>query len=1296
MPQYILQAHKNEIDADIFGGIIDSPNHTGYDLITIHDDGSKTIQSWDLGQSSGKTSILYREGTAETYQVDGKEVIWNNELKSEHVNDYDSVQEYLTTKNAGTATLIEGTEAQEIFNKIKLDAIMRNSTEQLPGGLLDYDPSGANCNSWSNYIDQKYILTSEAYTTSNDQERIFDKLEGHFFGNESDLNSGWSPDSNAKSQLIEKVIDLLSASDLGLNIAGVNSNQILWTKKGGDIAVSVYDGNNIFVIASNGALYYDAEQNAIKGIAEQSFNLAEYYDYTKMLNHTLHGIHGVTGTLLDDTLTSDLIASLKTSFDNAEEAQSPLIMDLDGDGVETTLLSNSNIYFDHDGNGFAEKTAWAGADDGILVHDLNGNGQIDNGGELFGNNTLLSDGTKATNGFEALKNLDNNNDGRFDSTDAAFNTVKVWQDSNGNGIVDMGELKTLNQAGITSIDLNYTSNITVDTNGNEHRQNGAFIGTDGVEYNLSDVWFKTDGADTVDLTQVDIPTDVLDLPNVGGFGNVHDLRTAMALDETSALKTLVEQYIATTDYTARQTILLDLIYTWAGVIDVDPASRAHPEQGNRIGDARKLEALEAFLGQDFWGKTCPNHEDGPNPHLKAVPFLLAAFEQLKGYVDYQLTYAMDIQNFNETVRLSWNTQTNKFDADVSQTTDWVEQFSKINPNAHASFFAIADMLKLYGTIGTDIIAQLQNAGENEKSFNGFLLILGDRIKLKGDKENNTLSGTDDNNIIFGLDGNDKLSGGTGNDILYGGAGNDGLEAGHGEDYLDGGVGNDGLSGGAGDDTYRFGFGYGQDTINEYSYVGNTLNDTIELAPDVRASDLTITLENGRDVKITLSDGSTLTILQGAYVSLPERWVECIHFTNGIDADINLVEFIKTGTLYGTNADYEYLYAVDGPGMTIYGLGGEDVIYGAKGNDTLYGDEGNDKLYGYNGNDMLFGGSGNDSLDGGNGNDTLDGGVGNDGMWGAAGDDTYRFGFGQGNDTIGERSGNDTIEMASEVRASDLSFTLENGKDVRIILSDGSSITLGGCAYQPNDSGWVERIHFTNGIDADIDIMALVKTLPMNGTANDEYLYAFDGADMTIHGLGGNDTIYGKNGNDTLYGDEGNDKLYGAAGNDILYGGTGNDNLDGSDGNDTLDGGAGNEYLTGGKGDDTYVFGLGYGHDTVYDTGNSFYNQYDDNTLVIKDVDYDSLWFTKEGDNLNISILGTQDVVTIQHWFYSVDKYQIQNIQTGGHTLNNTMVEQLVQAMSGFNPPAGSIANDENLSAALNETLNHTWHARTAA
>jgi len=137
-----------------------------------------------------------------------------------------------------------------------------------------------------------------------------------------------------------------------------------------------------------------------------------------------------------------------------EDFSSPLILDLNRDGKLSTTLFNSKTYFDMDSDGFREKTAWVQKGDGLLALDINGNGKIDNGSELFGNYTNLKDNTKAKDGFEALLQHDENHDGVIDKNDSIYSKLKVWLDENQNGKTDEGELKSLNEAGVTTVKLN--------------------------------------------------------------------------------------------------------------------------------------------------------------------------------------------------------------------------------------------------------------------------------------------------------------------------------------------------------------------------------------------------------------------------------------------------------------------------------------------------------------------------------------------------------------------------------------------------------------------------------------------------------------------------------------------------------------------------------------------------------------------------------------------------------------------------------------------------------------------------
>lgn len=122
------------------------------------------------------------------------------------------------------------------------------------------------------------------------------------------------------------------------------------------------------------------------------------------------------------------------------ERRDPLTLDLDNDGIET-VASSVGIMFDFDADGKKTGTGWIKADDGFVVLHLNGNHTIDSGRELFGIDTLKKDGTYALDGFDALHELDSNNDGVFDKQDELLSKVQIWQDLNQDGISQANELK---------------------------------------------------------------------------------------------------------------------------------------------------------------------------------------------------------------------------------------------------------------------------------------------------------------------------------------------------------------------------------------------------------------------------------------------------------------------------------------------------------------------------------------------------------------------------------------------------------------------------------------------------------------------------------------------------------------------------------------------------------------------------------------------------------------------------------------------------------------------------------------
>ncbi|MDF1588649.1 MAG: putative Ig domain-containing protein [Gammaproteobacteria bacterium] len=296
-------------------------------------------------------------------------------------------------------------------------------------------------------------------------------------------------------------------------------------------------------------------------------------------------------------------------------------------------------------------------------------------------------------------------------------------------------------------------------------------------------------------------------------------------------------------------------------------------------------------------------------------------------------------------------------------------------------------------------------------------------------------------------------------------------------------------------------------------------------------------------------------------------------------------------------------------------------------------------------DLISGNAGDDVLIGNAGNDVLAGGIGSDWLQGGAGDDTLVF----SEDALWTRS-----------------FVAYN-------------------AGSPGHRGTSERVGLT-----------------ARGRSHD----LFDGGE-------GHDTVTGTEQNDTLFLDDGYSPLPGGnaprisgierfdmgAGDDIvdltssryaygdaeLNGGQGNDVLWGSSGNDLLNGGTGDDKLAGGVGDDRYLFGRGDGQDVV--------NNFDpvstshDSLLFSEGISEQQLWFEQVGMDLRISVIGTDDNVKVKNW-YANESYQVETIRAGNNsTLTNHHVEQLVQAMAAFSPPASGEMNlpttlDEELSMAI--------------
>ena len=188
-------------------------------------------------------------------------------------------------------------------------------------------------------------------------------------------------------------------------------------------------------------------------------------------------------------MTSTQLAALSSSQIALFGTKTPIVLDLDGDGIRTLSIA-AGVQFDLGADGKPVQTGWVSRTDGLLVMDRNRDGTINDGSELFGSSTTLADGSKAADGYVALSELDSNNDGKVSAADAGFADLQVWVDANSDGVSAYAELKSLGTLGISSISV-VTERVIQQDNGNIVGLISSYQTTDGTSHAAADVWFIT-------------------------------------------------------------------------------------------------------------------------------------------------------------------------------------------------------------------------------------------------------------------------------------------------------------------------------------------------------------------------------------------------------------------------------------------------------------------------------------------------------------------------------------------------------------------------------------------------------------------------------------------------------------------------------------------------------------------------------------------------------------------------------------------------------------------------------------
>ncbi len=176
-----------------------------------------------------------------------------------------------------------------------------------------------------------------------------------------------------------------------------------------------------------------------------------------------------------------------SSTNDRYECTTPLVLSFDGAEVRFERSTASFAF----SPGVSKDSDWPSAVTPWLARDVNHNGRVDDGSELFGSDTRLDANRTAKNGFEALAALDLNEDGVVDENDPAFDELLVWRDLDGDKRSSRKELVALRDVGVARLETRFELAVRCDDRGNCERERGTFSMRFGTRGALIDVYLRT-------------------------------------------------------------------------------------------------------------------------------------------------------------------------------------------------------------------------------------------------------------------------------------------------------------------------------------------------------------------------------------------------------------------------------------------------------------------------------------------------------------------------------------------------------------------------------------------------------------------------------------------------------------------------------------------------------------------------------------------------------------------------------------------------------------------------------------
>jgi Ca2+-binding RTX toxin-like protein len=913
----------------------------------------------------------------------------------------------------------------------------------------------------------------------------------------------------------------------------------------------------------------------------------------------------------------------------------PLVFDLTGGGINLTAVSAAAPMFDANHTGFAVHTGWFQNSNGILVVDKNGNGQIDDISEIVGGKS---------GGFAELAVADTNHDGVIDSEDSISADLRIWRDANGDALVNAGELMTLTQAGIASITVASTAQTGVSIAGNAVLASGSFTRTDGTSGTVDQVLFAIDALHSVYKGSTSISPVAAVLPNLKGFGTLADLRVAMTIDpalatagQTGAPPTLIDVINANLpnlnqiDLNALRAAALPILNAWALAVPLLDTN-GNPQV---VQPSAGHSDLPIYVLTDSNGQT-------------TVADFAYLFTDAEGSSYFKLASGVAVKDAQGQV-IEHPTV-----ADVMAQPGWTELTAG----------EIGFMERYLGTPlpidvtpehPTALLAAMQSFVTGAWSAMNLQAV---RLAMQGplasyfagvsyDAAANTFHATTDQQLspmyeqIFG----------------HAPTGPSGVTAWLASwrpivDVVLGDLDRGGLT-----VSYAFTFA---SMVHAYETVGLPISMTEAAEALGVPSGLIIqggSVVNGTDkADIFYLSGGDQIAMGGAgadnYVVGGSFGHLTIDDTDtggagliGDNPDLLRLTSLRSTDVTATRDGIDLILHVNGdPSRDIRILGEFTGVRPGLSGGNMNPDRGVAEIVFADGvvwdkRDIAAAAShprpdlavvaataDNDVLDGGVGGDTT--------LIGGDGGDTYLFGRGYGHDTIDDQQGwilqdaPDVVKFESGITRSDLEFS-----------------------------------RVGNSLDLHIAIKGTTDVL----TVNNQFDVAYNVLDFETNRI----EIFGFSDGSYLSWEDVIRYMNVAArtdGNDIIHGFSYTDNLDG---------GAGNDYLSGHNESDTYIFGRGYGHDTVHDDmGNILAS--DTDVVVLKDIAYSDVTFQRVGNSEDFSILvnGTDDVLTIQGQFRIL--YGLINVVTDRieqFKFSDGTILSWEDIIHNFNATAGTDGND---------------------